>query len=324
MKRMLFLSLMFLLFTGCCYEEPLFDDNAYKVEQSSAAVGDTVEVRCSGVYSCGTTSWGLSHSLCGVFSGLAAINNLYSEDSIPVRTGDFSEIDRYFEVPPKAISSNALFGKPLRIEYPEILTITKNGNKVTVKSEKAFFNIDTFSKEKAKLLLDNTYPMIWLNGNNPDVQLRNFENMSPLQDSSSYDLETITPYQVTFTIPDWAENGIIHIINENGYLLSEWDTTPLGDVEIDAADFEEILSKISEDDKEFIQSKYHLKYGVVYILNDGVPTGENLKDNRDETYKNIKRILRQSGYYDTHVPNIEPDPFDPDAFFASKEKLIIK
>lgn len=318
----LFLVTLFLLI-GCFVPEPRLDDNAYELEQSSAVVGDTIEVICKGGNSCKTTTWGLSHSVRGQFSGVKTGNNIYSEWSIIVTSGDFNETSCSFTVPPKAISSDSFFGKALFIEYPKVLTLAKSENKVTVTSEKAFFNIDTFSKEKAKLLLDDGYPLVWLNGSAPNTKMRNFEDMSPLTGSSFYDLETITPYQVTFTIPDWVENGSIHILNENGYLISEWDFTPLGNVKIEATDFNEILTKINEEDKTFIQNNYHEKDGV-YYLNENIPTGKKSGDNRNETYRNIKRILRRSGYYDTHVLNIEPDPLDPDAFLTSKEKLVIK
>ena len=320
MKRMLSLFI-FLLLISCYPSEPRLDDNAYELEQASAAVGDIIDVICKGGNSCTTTTWGISHSISGMFSGVKVGDGLYSEWSIVVMSGDFSEIATRFTVPPKAISSSSLFGKKLLIEYPEVLELVKNGNKVTVTSEKAFFNIDVFSKEKAKLLLDDGYPLIWLNGDSPDTRTRNEEKMSPLKNSSFYDLETITPYKVTFTIPEWAKSGKIHILNENGYLISEYDTTPLADVKIKAVDFEQILSVINNEDKTFIQSNYHEKDGN-YCLNENVPTGEELGNNRNETYKNIKRVLRQAGYYDTHVLNIEPDPLDENAFFSSKEELI--
>lgn len=320
-KNLLLVILLILI--GCYPTEPRLDDNAYELKQSSAAVGDIVEVICKGGNSCKTTTWGLSYSLHGEFLGLKAYNNLYSACSIAVISNDFSENSSRFEVPPKAISSNSLFEKTLFIKYPKVLTLTKEGNKITVTSEKAFFNIYTFSKEKAKLLLNSGYPLIWLNGESPNKTMRNLENMSPLEDSGFYDLEIITPYKVTFTIPEWAKGGNIHILNENGYLISECDLTPLSDVKIKTADFDEILSRIGSDDKSFIQSNFHEKDDT-YCLNEDIPTGENPGDNRNETYRNIKRILRQSGYYDTHVLNIEPDSLDPDAFFALKEELVIK
>lgn len=318
----LFLVTLFLLI-GCFVPEPRLDDNAYELEQSSAVVGDTIEVICKGGNSCKTTTWGLSHSVQGQFSGVKTGNNIYSEWSIIVTSGDFNETSCSFTVPPKAISSDSFFGKALFIKYPKVLTLTKEGNKITVTSEKAFFNIYTFSKEKAKLLLNSGYPLIWLNGESPNKTMRNLENMSPLEDIGFYDLETITPYKVTFTIPEWAKGGNIHILNENGYLISECDLTPLSNVKIKTADFDEILSRIGSDDKSFIQSNFHEKDDI-YCLNEDIPTGENPGDNRNETYRNIKRILRRSGYYDTHILNIEPDPLDPDAFLTSKEKLVIK
>ena len=321
MKRMLFLFI-FLLLISCYPTEPRMIDDFYEVEESSAAVGDTVTVVYNG-NDCATTFDGYSSSFCGNFRGLRASRywEYYGETDMFISTSDIGDVTCHFTVPPKAISSSSLFGKKLLIEYPEVLELVKNGNKVTVTSEKAFFNIDVFSKEKAKLLLDDGYPLIWLNGDSPDTRTRNEEKMSPLKNNSFYDLETITPYKVTFTIPEWAKNGKIHILNENGYLISEYDTTPLAGVKIEAVDFEQILSVINNEDKTLIQSNYHEKDGN-YCLNENVPTGEELGDNRNETYKNIKRILRQSGYYDTHVPNIEPDLLDGNTFFSSKEELI--
>ena len=317
------LLFIFLLLISCFPSEPRLDDNAYELEQSSAAVGDVIDVMCYGGNSCTTTTWGISHSICGNFRGLRADRywEYYDKAEMFILTSDFGDVTCHFEVPSKAISSSSLFGKRLLIEYPEVLELVKNGNKVTVTSEKAFFNIDVFSKEKAKLLLNDGYPLIWLSGDSPDTRTRNEEKMSPLKNSSFYDLETITPYMVTFIIPEWAKNGKIHILNENGYLIYEYDTTPLADVKIKAVDFEQILSVINEEDKSFIQSNYH-ENGGFYCLNENVPTGEKPGDNRNETYKNIKRVLRQSGYYDTHVLNIEPDPLDENAFFSSKEELI--
>ena len=316
--------LILLLLMSCYPNEPRMVNEAYELEQSSAAVGDTVTVIYKG-NDCATTLDGFSSSFWGEFRGLEANRywRYYNETEIFISTGDVGNVECDFTVPPKAISSDSFFGKALFIKYPEVLTLAKSENKVTVTSEKAFFNIDTFSKEKAKLLLDDGYPLVWLNGSAPNTKMRNFEDMSPLTGSSFYDLETITPYQVTFTIPDWAENGNIHILNENGYLISEWDFTPLGNVKIEATDFNEILTKINEEDKTFIQNNYHEKDGV-YYLNENIPTGKKSGDNRNETYRNIKRILRRSGYYDTHILNIEPDPLDPDAFLTSKEKLVIK
>ena len=314
---------VFLLLISCYPNEARMIDDFYEVEESSAAVGDIVTVVYNGS-DCGTTFDGYSSSFWAEFRGLRADRYWEYCDKVNmfISTSDVGDVTCHFEVPPKAISSSSFFGKKLLIEYPEVLELVKNGNKVTVTSEKAFFNIDVFSKEKAKLLLDDGYPLIWLNGDSSDTRTRNEEKMSPLKNSSFYDLETITPYKVTFTIPEWAKSGKIHILNENGYLISEYDTTPLADVKIEAVDFEQILSVINNEDKTFIQSNYHEKDGN-YCLNENVPTGEELGDNRNEAYKNIKRILRQSGYYDTHVLNIEPDPLDENAFFSSKEELIV-
>lgn len=326
LKKYLILSFVCLFFVGCCFVDfgdPYFwNDDAFTLDKISAEVGDDIaimiDVSClSSGYDAGDDY--LTHCW---FYGLSAEdpdNLLFSASSLHyVGVSLFNTAgDHTFTVPPKAVTSR-IHGKILQIEYPKILTCKKEGDKVTVTSEMEFFNTNCFCKEKAKLLLDNGYPLIWLEGENPDAKSSVLDNMSPLEGSENYDLGTITPYQVTFTIPSWFKGGNVHIVNENGYVNGvSW----LEDTKIAEDDFNGILANenISEEDKNFLKGKYYQEKDGSYYLSYENEKGEN----RHNVRKSIIRILRQADYYDSHIVNIEPDPDERHAFFASKEKLTI-
>ncbi len=118
----------------------------------------------------------------------------------------------------------------LKVSYPTFLTVSHLsvgvGDKITITSTKPFFNLETFTDDNMAYKFDNLYDMIWVSSsenyyNNYDSYEdishnfpRNFEKVPvPIE---YYDLNSITPYSISFTVPDFMRTGTIHVLNEDG------------------------------------------------------------------------------------------------------------
>ena len=112
------------------------------------------------------------------------------------------------------------YEKSIRFDYPQYLTLDKTsakaGDKVTVTSSKSFFDEATFSTEKVDKLTNKGYHIVWYSSNrgtsdnNPDKKA---------VQNGKIDLDSLTPTSVTFTIPDDAITGTIHVLNECGFVV---------------------------------------------------------------------------------------------------------
>ena len=111
----------------------------------------------------------------------------------------------------------------IHINYPQKLTFTKNGNKVTITSTNPFFDEATFSKNKAQNLANVGYHIVWYTAK--DVIPKGYiyypnhnVDKKPVP-KDNIDFDTLTPTSVTFTVPDDAVTGTIHVINEGGFVV---------------------------------------------------------------------------------------------------------
>lgn len=143
---LLLLNLSFLV-TSCflfVYDDPsLANDDSFILEETSARVGDNIKIVYDVMNPC---CYNPDYDELSFFSecqfyGLCATGTdnvlLESYQTYKVSAHHFNNTEYTFTVPPKAVAS-CIRGKILMIKYPEILTYSKAGNKVTVTSEKAF------------------------------------------------------------------------------------------------------------------------------------------------------------------------------------------
>ena len=110
----------------------------------------------------------------------------------------------------------------LYVSYPQYLTLDKTsakpGDKVTVTSSRPFFDEATFSDKKIAKLFAADYYIVWYSveyvpysWNSGNIEKKPLSNIA-------IDLETLTPTSVTFTVPEDAITGTIHILNEGGFV----------------------------------------------------------------------------------------------------------
>ncbi len=110
----------------------------------------------------------------------------------------------------------------MKVNYPELLNIIVTtasvGDKVTITSDKPFFDVETFSKEKVLELFQCNYRIVWMEVEkeklNEEPEWLNLEKY-PINPEAYY-MEALTPYSVTFTLPDYARTGTVHILTEHG------------------------------------------------------------------------------------------------------------
>ncbi len=128
----------------------------------------------------------------------------------------------------------------LKVNYPKTLSVSSQtvsaGNKITITSTEPFFKVENFNPETLQFKMDNNYQMIWVSSSDeyyknykwyePSSSVsdpsypRNFEKVPvPI---SNYDMDSITPYSITFTIPSFMRTGTIHVVNELGIYGLYW------------------------------------------------------------------------------------------------------
>ncbi len=137
--------------------------------------------------------------------------------------------DSKLKIPYKTVSCKiktySIFGdskKILKINYPKTLNLNpstaKIGDKVTITSTEPFFDKATFSKDKLDLFLEKRYHIVWIEiGYNDDKK-------SAVEKEYYVD---VTSDSVTFTVPDYAKTGKVHVINECGFFNSNYYPSPL-------------------------------------------------------------------------------------------------
>ena len=116
----------------------------------------------------------------------------------------------------------------LHLSYPSYLSLDKTtakiGDKVTITSSKPFFDESTLNDKKLARLFASGYIIVWYSGNviiqdPPSVYAQNMNiDKLPLP-NTAIDLDSLTPTSVTFTIPDDAITGTIHVLNEGGFVV---------------------------------------------------------------------------------------------------------
>ncbi len=144
-----------------------------------------------------------------------------------------------FKVPPKAVTSYLWVGgydgipkktnNIMKVNYPELLNIivtrASAGEKVTIKSDKPFFDVDTFSKEKVLELFSYDYRIVWIevdeNRQKEEAEFGNLEKY-PIN-PEAYDMDALTPDSVTFILPDYARTGTVHVLTEHGLTNDCWE-----------------------------------------------------------------------------------------------------
>lgn len=107
------------------------------------------------------------------------------------------------------------------INYPKYLTLNKTsakpGDKVTITSSQPFFDTATFSDKKLAKLFAADYYIVWYSVEYvSDNWSGNIEKKA--LSNIAVDLDTLTPTSVTFTVPEGAITGTIHILNEGGFV----------------------------------------------------------------------------------------------------------
>ena len=114
------------------------------------------------------------------------------------------------------IKTSSIFGdskKLLKIKYPKTLTLSpstaKVGDKVTITSTEPFFNNVTFSKEKLNTFLSSNYKIVWIEGEPKS-------NQEKRAVTKEYYID-VPSDSVTFTVPDYAKTGKVHVVNECGF-----------------------------------------------------------------------------------------------------------
>jgi hypothetical protein len=105
------------------------------------------------------------------------------------------------------------YKKSIRFDYSTYLTLSssaaKAGDKITVTSSQAFFNTTSFSLDKVQKMVNCDYYIVWYTTDSGKKAVP----------KNNIEMNTLTPTSVTFTIPDDAITGTIHVINEGGFVV---------------------------------------------------------------------------------------------------------
>ena len=105
------------------------------------------------------------------------------------------------------------YTKSIRFDYPNYLTLDKTsakaGDKITITSSKPFFDTTFFSLDKVQRMINCDYYIVWYTTSSGKKAIP----------KNSIEMNTLSSTNVTFTIPDDAITGTIHILNEGGFVV---------------------------------------------------------------------------------------------------------
>lgn len=178
-------------------------------------------------------------------SSLSFCGNMFNYDDDKIITGFFYGYGGYIStklnyenksvlcsINPKSVSGSLYLvskgpnragytKKSLKINYPQILTLSNNkakeGDEITVTSTKPFFVEESFTKEKLTKYLESGYYIIWVESDSIKTDDFNKNSEKKPVGKEYYLIDKITPTSITYKIPPYAKTGKVHIINEEGF-----------------------------------------------------------------------------------------------------------